>query len=549
MSALAPLWRRGVAAGDVAPAVGAAVITACALALSTLACVWPFLSASFLPFVDYPQHLATIAAIHGQDDPSFASYFWVSYGETQYLAFYVGADWLAHLVGVERASAWLTMASVASLPFSLACFLRAHSRPALLAAAVAPIGFNAWLFWGFVNFTMAMPLALLALAVGAGLLRADARGDSIRRMGTRAFAFAVLAALTFYTHAQVYAWMALAATVQAAFVLMNSTQPNERRPWRGLAWSAAASVPSIVAALLWVRASGVVERGEAGGRGGVAPQVASGAPQFAPLLETLRGFADHTLNAYPIDGDEWLLVGFLLALVLGIALRGRATSGGDVASTRPAGWAPEAVFVVTLACYLFTPHSYRLIQPINDRFAPLVLATALCLGPLRLDVRARVIIVIASVGLAVGTARLHADRFAAYEQEMGDLDSALGRTVAGRRLLGLVHDRGSGVTNFSAHLHDAQYYQAKVGGLAEFSFAEFAKSPIHYRDGAAPPVFPPRFEWSPERFEWQRFGPAFDYFLARRVPGTRPDPFGSHASEVRLLHESERWLLWERATR
>jgi hypothetical protein len=148
-----------------------ALVAACALL------AWPLLGVAFLPFVDYPQHLGTIAAIHGQSDPRFSPYFVVEYARTQYLVPYMLGDWLAYPFGVEGSGRATAILSVVPLPLAVAWFLREHGRPAILGAASAAIALHMYVFWGFLNYAMGMIAALVALA---GFARLARRPDAAR---------------------------------------------------------------------------------------------------------------------------------------------------------------------------------------------------------------------------------------------------------------------------------------------------------------------------------------------------------------------------------
>ena len=133
---------------------GARGLTALVLGIATLALTMPLATVQWLPFVDYPQHLGTIAAIPGQGDPVFDRFFVVEYARTQYLLLYVLGDWLAALFGVEGAGRVTAILSIASLPLAVAFYLRAHGRPAMLGALAAPIAMHAYVFWGFLNYAI-----------------------------------------------------------------------------------------------------------------------------------------------------------------------------------------------------------------------------------------------------------------------------------------------------------------------------------------------------------------------------------------------------------
>nr|MDQ3035177.1 hypothetical protein [Myxococcota bacterium] len=110
----------------------ASVLPVVVLGVAALALTLPLATVRWLPFVDYPQHLGAIAAIHGQGSAIFDRYFVVEYARSQYLLLYVLGDWLSYLLGVEGAGRATAILSIASLPLAVAAYLRAHRRPAML---------------------------------------------------------------------------------------------------------------------------------------------------------------------------------------------------------------------------------------------------------------------------------------------------------------------------------------------------------------------------------------------------------------------------------
>lgn len=544
-----------------------ALPTTLALTAACAFLAWPLLGAAFLPFVDYPQHLGTIAAIHGQGDPHFSPYFVVEYARTQYLVPYLLGDWLAYPFGVEGSGRATAILSVVPLPLAVAWFLREHGRPLILGAASCAIALHMYVFWGFLNYAMGMITALLALASFARLARQpDAKHVAIA---------GVLGLVCFYTHAQLYAWLGLAAIVQLAAM---SPALGKKPALRALGASVIACLPSVIGAFVWIRLSGVIEHGEAGARSGHAAEVSDAPPIFSAAHETVRSWLDHSFGVYHDGSGEQLAIAFFVLIGMVIALRGPraiASDQKDPESTpsepttaAASGWrrwvapapsrgplrsfAPELVLLLSFAGYLFAPFSYRMIEPINHRFLPLALALLPALGPVTvMSLRARWVLSVACIAVAIATGSIHHARFVETDEEMGELSDALSHTEPGHRLLGLVFDAQSHVVRAPIYLHAHQYYQARVGGLACFSFVEFPKSPVQYRPGAEPPPFPPRFEWEPGRYDHGVWGDAFDYWLVRhdahrqppRVfrassPTNQPEP-------VRVV-ETDRWTLYAR---
>lgn len=518
-------------------------MTGLVLAVACGSVAAPLLLAAYLPFVDYPQHAATVAAIHRAGDPAFGDFFTLDFSRSPYLLFYLASHAFAFLLDVEAATRLATVIGVAGLPLALAAYLRAHDRPALLGALAAGIALNAWVFWGFVSYALGITLALFALAALAEAIRAPS--------WTRLILFGALALGCFFAHPQMYAWLAVASVLQTV-----ATVPGLGffrtldGAWRALL----AALPSAAAVWLWLARSDFAASGEASGRNALARMVAAEGARFAPVEDTLRRWLSHSFAVYRDGSGERLAVYFLGVVLLLLVLRAIETrtpvETGRFGNLPPAPGtaAPELVLALTFAAYFFSPVAYKLVEPISHRFLPVALVLLAVLGPVELR-RRRVagwLAGVALLALSVETARVHLAEFARTDSEMGELDEALAHTKPGRRLLGLVHDRGSEVVLLPIYLHAHAYYQARVGGLSCYSFAELPKSPVRFRPGAEPPPFPPRFEWTPEAFEADRYGAFFDYFLVRTRPG-QPAPLLSppdHPRAPRLAFEGPRWKLY-----
>jgi len=529
------------------PAPGSSpILTGLVLAVACGSVAAPLLSAAYLPFVDYPQHAATVAAIHRAGDPAFGNFFTLDFGRSPYLLFYFLSHALAFLVDVETATRLVTVIGDAGLPLALAAYLRANDRPALYGALGAGIALNAWVFWGFVPYALGITVALFALAALAEAIRAPSLG--------RLVLFGALAVACFYAHPQMYAWLVAASIVQTI-----ATVPalGVRRTAYGALRAFIAAIPSAVAVWLWLVRSGFAASGEASGRNELAGLVAAESARFAPVEETLRRWLGHSFAVYRDGSGERLAVYFLGVVLLLVVLRAVETRSGLETSrfgnlpAPPGTAAPELVLALTVAAYFFAPVAYKLVEPISHRFLPVALALLAVLGPVELRRRrlAGWLAGLALLALSLETARVHLAHFERTDSEMGELEDALARTKPGGRLLGLVFDRGSEVVGPPIYLHAHAYYQARAGGLACYSFAELPKSPVRFRPGAEPPPFPPRFEWTPEAFDADLHGKSFDYFLVRTRAG-QPAPRlfpPDHPGSPRVLFEGPRWKLYAKA--
>jgi hypothetical protein len=523
------------------------------LAACSALVAWPILEAAWLPFVDYPEHLGTIAALHGASDPRFSPYFVVDYPRTQYLLFYFVGDLLAYPFGIEGAGRATVVLSVASLPWAVALWLREHGRPMVLGALASGVALHVFVFWGFLNYAMGMSLGVLALAALARLVR--------RPDGVTAVVLALAALATFYAHAQLFAWFGLMAIVQTAAALPAA---GWARLGRAVAWGLLAAVPSVVGVLVWLRNSGVIERGVAGTRNGSAAALANAPPSFSPVRQTVEQWLAHSFGSYTDGAGTHLAVAFFAVALLFAAVRGTGRRGPWTARTTlpTAPWrtraplaaplpsiGPELVALGTFALYLFAPHSYRNIEPINLRFFPLALALLPALGPrAAIGGGVRALVSAACLALALFGASVHREHFRQTDVEMGDLAPALAAIPPGERVMGLIFDRESRVVPLPTYLHSHQYYQAHVGGLACFGFVEFPISPIQYRPGAEPPPFQPRFEWTPESYDHATYEGSFTFWLVRHREGGRPArSIFRTGTAPEAVYEGRRWTVYRRA--
>ena len=532
------------ALGGRIPAPGSSpLLTGLVLAVASGSIALPLLLAAYLPFVDYPQHLATVAAIHRAGDPAFSGYFIVEYGRSPYLLFYLASHLFAFLLDVENGTRLATVLGVAGLPLALAAYLRAHGRPALLGALAAGVALNTWVFWGFVSYALGITVALAALAALANAFRFPTFGS---------FAlFGALALAAFYAHPQTYAWLAAASLVE---VVALAPAFGFRRTLLSAGKALLAAIPSVAAVGLWLARSDFLVSGEASGRNELARLVAGESARFAPVGETLARWLPHSFGVYRDGSGErlaalFLGVAFLLLLLRLAETRAAAEPSrfGNLPSQPPPTAAPELVLALSVAAYFFAPVAYKLVEPISHRFLPVALALLAVLGPTDLRRRrlAGWVAGAALLFLSVETGQLHVRQFERTDSEMGELDEALARTQPGRRLVGLISDRESAVVRLPAYLHAHAYYAAHVGGFAAYSFAELPKSPVRYRRGFAPPALPPRFEWTPEAFDAAREGRFFDYVLVRARPGAPAPPFpAGEAGVFRLVFDGPRWRLY-----
>jgi hypothetical protein len=492
-----------------------------AFALLALAAVVPIFVVDHPPIQDLPQHLAAVRIIHDFGDARFAfeRYFELALGRTQYLTFYFAAHLLAHPFGVELATKLVLASCIVATPYAMRALLRALAQDQWLGVLVLPLTYNAHLILGFLNFVAAIPLALwgLALAVRQRLEPND----------RRLVLLAAVLLLTFYTHVVPFAFLAL------GYVLV-MTEPPLRRGARSLV----ALAPAAVAALLWALSS---PAGRAVVAAGAGSHDAGPKPQYQSWGDALRQAPEWLTDVLHSDVDEQVLVGWVVLVLLMFAWAEPARPADDAAPVRALGRRVAALSPAAALLYFVSPTSYDWIWPINARFPLLCLLFVIVLLPRVTPAVARVVVVLGSV-LALVSFQHTAQAFQQFEQrELGELDRVVHAIPEGRRVAGLIWDKGSRQVKFSPLLHAVAWYQVKRGGAVMFTFADFPQSPVRFRDDSRPPRVPPRWEWLPQGVDPDRQLVWYDYVITRGGPGRM-----AHSRRFRKVFQSGPWAVWQR---
>ncbi len=387
---------------------------------------------------------------------------------------------------------------------------------------------------GFLNFVVAVVLWLAWL----GWWR---KAVTARDWTWRPWAFGgVLSVLVFYGHVMALGFGAGCAVV-VAVLAEGDVVGLKKRLVRALHF-----VPGVALFAVWAALSPVVGEGDIGRMRGI-DSVATPA-SWDPPLDTARELVEFSASMYKDSGDEWVFAAMVALLVAAMATKkwrqdGRWWRGSDP-STRASGGILAALQASAVVLAFVLPESYLGIWPIGTRMVlllwPLLLLSPA--GPLR---RPQVWLA-AGLALTLATSAVHAEHFDRFQDEVGDLDAVLQRIEPGRRTMTLVYDRDSTIVRWPAFMHFSQYVVAAKGGVAEFSFANFTKSPVRYAEINAPPTNPIRFEWTPHLFQWKEQDHYWDYVLVRDGGLPRPgNVFKGHKPLPELLRAGP-WVLYGR---
>ncbi len=510
-------------------------LTALAWLLVLTACVWPLWASGLLPFMDLPQHLATVRVLHSYNDPTFgvSHYFGIELGRTQYLAWYFLVDWLTYLMPLETAARVVFSLYAVGLPLSLAALLRAHGRDPRVALLAAPFVYNPFLFMGFANYVTALPLVFWGLA----LLQDELESFSWRGW----LGLTLVTLLLFYDHAIAFI---LYGALAGMTVLLGARGVHPRHWWR----QSLHMGPPALAMLWWTRQSLILAGADEWHKGLGGRNVAPADIRFKPILERFTSFPEFLLDAYPDDADEKILIAWITILALTWTI-GRAAVNRSKLSARDTlrAHVPEALLVTSFLIYIACPISYKWIWPISDRLVPAVALLALpALARTSTPFRTFTLVIPATI-LALAMSFTHADRARKFTEEAGPIREVLAQADRGKKLISLIYQPQSAVMKWPAFLHFGQYYTVERGGMANFSFANFPQSPVLFPDEGGPPKVPPRFEWTPEVFTMAEHGFWYDYFLIRDANVNR-NPFGAQRGNVELVVRKGPWALYRNLT-
>ena len=485
------------------------------LAVAVLASA-PAWIVKYPPLQDMPFHAATIRGVHAFGDPTygFARYFDLSLFSTQYVLYYLLGSALSYLVGVKLANVALICVYLGGTPLAIRQLLGAMGKDARLSILVVPVLVNVMFTFGLMPFVLGIPLVFLGLAAAIRHFERPTRRTAI--------VLGLLAIALFFSH--VFAFFMFGVGFALLF------------PWgRVSRWlvCAAPVAPSLLLVVWWTKTS----------RAGQDSFGALKGPlEHAPYASALSGAQQWMLDVFRDDTDEVVLIAFL---VLVVAIAG--LSSGSVDRTKAVARWYGLLPALCIVLYFVMPGDLGPVWLFSQRFPSLALISLV--PALRMPTGARGWVVTAAMlGLAVHSTVNTCKHFIQFQvDEAGDIDGAIAAIAPGKRTAGLIFDSGSRVMNWAPFLHYVSWAQVEKGGLVQFSYADWAHWPFHYKAGQFPPPGTAtdaptrkRWEWTPEQVPTSELYPYYDYVLVRGG-GFRPEPGTFHS-----VFRGERWSVFAR---
>lgn len=489
------------------------------LAIAFLACPYP-------PMIDYPQHVAMGSLLH--DLFSNEPYATALYRPTLF-TYNAGIETaialLSFLVSPELAGRIILAAHAVSFAGAALALCDYASRPRWYALLAIPWVYNHITGWGFSNFVVALPLALLAAVLWMRVV--DGSPSRWRVVG-----IVVLSMLVAYTHVLVMLSLCVLVAVVSLDVLLSRGQEGVVSRVRRLLLPAAVLVPPVgysMGAWYYARATSTTVWEHSWAEG-----------QDDPLWSKLRHILYNSTGNFA-DGSDQYLVAF--AFVLGAVLWLLATTPGHDRMRRLA--------LVFFGLYAVIPKVFIATFHIYQRFLPFAALFAIAAIPVSRGEASRVVsMVAAGLALVVGGNTLY--RFVTIP-EVEDAMAIIDDAPVGKSLVGVKYDVHAATFNREIWVHHPSLYQVRKKGVLAYSFLRNESVPVHYLPGKEPPRPPGGFEWNGQLFDVRAdYARAYDLVLVRswtapsgRTVDPAPYVFKEYQGDVRLLSRRGSFFLYD----
>lgn len=471
----------------------------CVYALLFCAAALPFWIGEYVPLSDLPQHAAQLAIGQHWHDASlhYHDYYRMNPYTNQRLGYEITLLFARIMPLTYALKCLLTLAvwSFAGAVYWLTSTVRADRWWSLLAFAAA---FSFSLYWGLLNYIVALPLGICLVAASARYALAPS--------GRRALLVLAVANLLFLSHALILAYAGL---VSAVVVVTRARGLRAKL----IGCAALASVLPTVG-LWWT---------------GIRSQEPSTAATYV-----VGGYGWHRfpkLFSYQVSSAS----GTWPEVLLGLALCAAPLLFGARFSRERWRLLP---LLTTLSLFFLLPAAALEIDMLYGRVAAFVLPAllfALDGGGSRIWQRT---VIASAVGLRLA---LVVVQFAAFDREAQPLNRVLAATEPGKRMLYLPVNNRSAFVPHEVYSHFGCFYQVKKGGLTDFSFAELFPTWFRYRPSIEPNL-PLEFDSNAQNFRYaEHNGARYDYLLVR---GPVLDVWfaGAHVTPKVIAQASE-WTL------
>lgn len=433
------------------------------------------------------------------------------------------ASWLAPIFDPLTVARLLIVFYVVGLPLAIWSLTGAFGRSRWLTFLACPLTFNTMLLLGFLNFLVALPLLIWAIAHARRLAEHGGLG--------RGVTLAVILVALFFAHVIPYA-IAVAATLGLVVLFL----PH----WTALTrlTPLALSLPFLA---VWMKRMFFAPSGSTASESFAALE-----PTYKPAGKLLMQFHSWGMQTFRAELDEVafgaVVLLFVVALAVGFAQRrARKVTPARLTSrrTRLLRWtrrhALELLTVGAFAGYFVVPSRSNEMAIIGERFVVLTLLLLVPWPRIQLIGPARALLV-PMFGLAAMYPLAVIGEYARFDVDvLGSLPEVVEDLPARTRLLVIFNDHENPITYHQPIWHVAKAVNATAnGGITNDSFAVRPYTPIQYQPGAVP--FTPQHDvhHAATIRDW-------DYVLVRQP--LRPDALLVQPWARPLWSEAGWWLL------
>jgi hypothetical protein len=481
-----------------------------AFSAALLLAVLPLWLTDYLPLVDVPQQAAQIATLH---ELLRGNAFYTAEFSINWFTPYLTGDALLFLFSsilpMMTATKVVLSLAVIGVPWMTGVLLREIGGDERLRWLAIPGAYSVGLYWGFIVYVIAVPIALGLLLL---TIRFEREPNWRKGLGIAAYSVLLL-----FSHIMA---LGFAALLSLSYIAAR----NLATPKRGATLALPYTAPLPLIALWMTR---VLEADAAVQN---APTVHGGLrAHLATLFAQLSGL-DATTFLINLVVASFVLLGPMIA--------------GLKPSRAPERWLPLGVgLCVYFAFPSFAQNTAFLYERLAVFIAPLWL-----MAWDRAPQPSRRLAGIALVTLAVWSG-ITLTRFAILGEVRSTFDTVLKTIEPGKRLASLPLDNATPAFANPVLLHYGAWYQALYGGITDMSFATTHPSIVRYRDQQRPRVGE-RVAANPLSFEWTRDGgDTYDYYLVCASEDVAELIFKDRVTSVELVAKQGPWWLYRNRER
>lgn len=470
---------------------------------------------TFPPMTDLPQHAAQIAMISRFWDTDFPfSHLYEVNWFTPYLFGYGLLFAVSKLSSVLIACKIVVSLTIVSFLLSASLLRKTAGGRREWDWLLLPVPYGFVFEWGFLNFFVGAPVAMLFAREAIVLSRTPDRAHAIR--------LAIFAQVLFFVHVLLTVFFCFVLGLRAA-----ALATDFRTAFRRLL----PFVSPVPITLLWALLTLFGE-----------PQAQS----YVGWDWTPERFSEFFCLPFG-------LVPTPINTLLGVALFCVPWISGGTPSRRLADWIPFTfVSIILLLLPSLVFGNYFTYQRFGLFAYPLYLMAFSVPASLRgrgddsfVRKHALHVAVIAAI-------IMHAEswqRAIKFESDTQSFESILSMMAPNKRALGLILDRQSDHYQIApVYLHYVAWYPALRGGAADFSFASFIPQILRYTSDTQP-NWGRGSDWTPGLFHWRAYHAwEYDYFLVRSSVDFTKRFFKRADCPVRLVARIDDWWLYERLT-